>query len=74
MNDPFFDKKHCDKCGNDLKHGRKMCWFTEDVMCMDCSIAQGQYRIDMRKARIDDFQLEGCGYVPEIKKCETTDQ
>lgn len=66
MSDPFFDKKNCDKCSKKLG-SRKQCWFTEDVMCDDCSITQGQYRIDMRRAGMDDLSLEGCGYVPEIK-------
>jgi hypothetical protein len=67
MRDPFFDKTHCDKCGKELV-SRKLCWFTDDVMCGDCSIAQGQYRIEMRKAGMDDLELEACGYIPVIKK------
>ena len=66
MRDTFFDKTCCDKCGNELK-SRKQCWFTSDVMCLDCSIAQGQFRVRMRKAGMDDLKYEGCGYIPKVE-------
>ena len=38
MQDPFFTKKHCDRCGAELTV-RTMSMFNEDVICMVCKAA-----------------------------------
>jgi len=35
--DKFFNQKHCDRCGGDLKNGRIMSMFNTDCICMACS-------------------------------------
>ncbi len=34
--DKFFSQKHCDRCKGNLKGGRIMSMFSEDVLCMTC--------------------------------------
>lgn len=36
MNDKFFMKKICDRCGKDLSGGRIMSMYNEDCICMEC--------------------------------------
>lgn len=36
MNDKFFEKKFCDRCGKDLSGGRIMSMYNEDCICMEC--------------------------------------
>ena len=68
MSDPFFTKEKCDKCCEPITISRKQCWFTEDVMCHKCSDLQGRYRKAMRDAGMCDYEYEGCGYTPIIRK------
>lgn len=36
MNDNFFNKTHCDRCGKSLENGFTMSMYNEDAICMDC--------------------------------------
>lgn len=36
MNDKFFSKRNCDRCGKDLSGGRIMSMYNEDCICMEC--------------------------------------
>ncbi len=36
MNDEFFSKRVCDRCGKDLSGGRIMSMYNEDCICMEC--------------------------------------
>lgn len=57
--DKFFIKKHCDRCGKDLKNGRIMSMFNEDCICIECS----------DKEKIDkDYELARSAELGEIKK------
>lgn len=44
--DGFFSAKTC-RCGKSLDGGRIMCWFTEAVLCMDCSAKQSKFKSEM---------------------------
>jgi len=61
MADKFFVQHRCDRCGGDLRV-RIMSWFTEDILCMDCSAKEKELR-----SRLPDNgrNYEGCGYVPK---------
>lgn len=48
MQDPFFSKKHCDRCGAELTV-RTMSMLNEDVICMRCKEKERQ-RPDYCKA------------------------
>ncbi len=65
MSDPFFTKEKCDRCGKSLQLGRTMSWFTEDCICMECSMDEGILRNKLPNRGRD---LEGCGYVPDPSK------
>ena len=62
MEDEFFNKKNCDRCGNKL-FARTMSWFTDETICMDCSKKE-----DALKQQLPDGgkSFEGCGYFPSI--------
>ena len=38
MNDEFFSKRVCDRCGKDLSGGRIMSMYNEDCICMECKV------------------------------------
>lgn len=42
MNDPFFTKTNCDRCGASLSGGRTMSMFNEDCICMECARKERQ--------------------------------
>ena len=64
--DQFLSKPNCDRCGNKLV-ARIMSWFTEETICMDCSAKEREIKQALRANGIKDA-MEGCGYVPTIKK------
>ncbi len=68
-NDTFFSKANCDRCSNKLV-SRKLSWFTEDVICMDCSIREGHLKKALYARGEDINALEGCGYIPQVEKIE----
>jgi predicted nucleic acid-binding Zn ribbon protein len=70
MNDEFFDKKNCDRCGNILKF-RTMSWFNEETICMTCSEKEQEIKKQLPES---GKNYEGCGYIPEIKKEEVSDE
>ncbi len=59
----MMSKKMCDRCGAPLPI-RIMSWFTEDIICMDCSSQEDEIKDKLRKA--GKSSMEGCGYVPKI--------
>jgi len=63
MNDDFFSKRNCDRCGKELD-ARIMSWFTTETICMDCSDIEKVIKEKLREMGIKDA-MEGCGYVPK---------
>ena len=69
MRDDFFEKKHCDRCGGSLAHGRIMSMFNTDCICMECAEKERK-RPDYRKAldaereavKNGDRNFKGIGY------------
>ena len=66
MNDPFFNKRKCDRCGGEL-HIRTMSWFTEECICSECHDKEAQLKRKLREQGVDTNKLEGCGYIPKVK-------
>ncbi len=62
MDDKFFTQKYCDRC-NAILHSRTMSWFTDETLCMDCSIDESNIK---RKLPDNGKTYEGCGYIPKI--------
>ena len=50
MNDEFFTKTVCDRCGKPLAGGRTMSFFNTDTICMACADAERK-RADYEAAR-----------------------
>lgn len=71
MNDPFFTKRTCDRCPNDLAV-RIMSWFNKDVICMECHDKEEIIKKALRAKGIDDA-MEGCGYIPDPTQELTTE-
>lgn len=65
MPDDFFtrDGTPCDRCSNTLG-AFTMSWFTEDVICMNCSSKEKRLKAYLREAGKDPRDYEGCGYIP----------
>ena len=63
MNDPFFNKETCDRCGKKLTI-RIMSWFNTDCICMECKDKESKLKKRLHKKGIDTQALEGCGYIP----------
>lgn len=64
MSDRFFTKTRCDRCRKPLDNGRTMSWFTEETICIDCSIKEDQIKQNMRIDNINPDIFEGCGSIP----------
>jgi len=62
----FFTTKQCGRCANDLTI-RTMSWFTDETICMDCSIVESHIKSALREAGYPEAK-EACGYVPDISK------
>ena len=63
MKDDFFEKTRCERCRNNLDC-RIQSWFTEEVICMQCSSKEDEIKEQLKKLGFDDH--EGCGYIPNI--------
>jgi hypothetical protein len=63
--DDFFTKTNCDRCGEKLS-SRIQSWFTNDVICLSCHHEEEGIKRRATNSGLGD--LEGCGYVPDIKK------
>ncbi len=64
IRDDFFDKQNCDRCNSPIPV-RIMSWFTNETICIPCSIAEGE----IKRALPDNGRhYEGCGYLPKIEK------
>lgn len=63
--DDFFQRggTPCDRCSKKLG-GFTMSWFTDAVICLDCSKKERQLKMAMREHGLDPRNYEGCGYVP----------
>jgi len=58
--DTFFTQTNCDRCGAPLV-SRIMSWFTDEIICSDCSDKEFQIRKDLPGG---GREYEGCGYIP----------
>ena len=47
--DHFFSAKNCDRCHQSLSNGRIMSMYNEDVLCLDCKVAESK-RSDYKRA------------------------
>jgi len=65
QHEEFFTQKHCDRCGGELT-ARIMSWFTNDTICLDCSVAEDAIKTKMRERGMDPAGYEGCGYIPDV--------
>ena len=69
MQDEFFTKKKCDRCGGSLDGGRTMSRFNTDCLCIGCAEAE-RHRPDYGKAvkaemaeiRRGNYNFKGIGY------------
>ena len=66
MNDPLFTATNCQRCNKTLG-ARIMSWFTEEIICTDCSTKETIIKQHLRSQGISNA-MEGCGYVPTIEK------
>ena len=71
MNDPFFDKTNCDRCGGNLQC-RTMSWFNNDTICMNCSDKEAEIKKALKDQGKDPRSFEGCGHLPNVET--TTDE
>ncbi len=55
MNDKFFNKRVCDRCGKDLSGGRIMSMYNEDCICMECKDKETK-RLDYKEAVKRDME------------------
>lgn len=59
--DKFFTQENCDRCHADLNGPRTMSWFTEQTICLECSIKES----DIKKRLANNGRdYEGCGWIP----------
>jgi predicted nucleic acid-binding Zn ribbon protein len=70
MEDKFFTKNNCDRCGKKLD-ARTMSWFTDETICMTCSDKETEIK---KKLSDGGKNYEGCGYIPEINKREVNNE
>ena len=69
MQDEFFTKKRCDRCGRSLDDGRTMSRFDTSCLCLRCAEAERKHP-DYRKAveaelaeiRKGNYNFMGIGY------------
>ena len=57
----------CERCGGDISV-RAFSWFTLEVICGACWEKENILRRELNAQRKDLSALEGCGYVPKLKK------
>lgn len=69
MNDPFFQRTHCSRCGNTLSNGRIMSMYNMDVICLACKKAETNredytlaVEADHEQIRKGNYNYEGIGY------------
>jgi len=63
--DNFFRVKDCQRCNKELL-SRTMSWFTDEVICLDCSEKEDELKKKLKAKGSDLRALEGCGYIPEV--------
>lgn len=59
-------RENCDRCGKPTESVTTMSWFTEEIICMICSDNESTVKGELRKQ--GQSTMEGCGYVPVIRK------
>jgi len=64
--DGFFSKSICDRCGNELKGGRTMSWFTTECICMGCADKEQAIKNKLTMMGYNTSDYEGCGHVPRV--------
>jgi hypothetical protein len=69
MQDEFFTKKKCDRCGGSLDGGRTMSRFNTDCLCMRCAEAEKNHpdydkavEAEIAEIRKGNFNFKGIGY------------
>jgi hypothetical protein len=69
MQDEFFTKKKCDRCGGSLDGGRTMSRFNTDCLCMRCAEAEKNHpdydkavEAEIAEIRRGNFNFKGIGY------------
>ena len=69
MQDEFFMKKKCDRCGGSLDGGRTMSRFNTDCLCMRCAEAEKNHpdydkavEAEIAEIRKGNFNFKGIGY------------
>jgi hypothetical protein len=66
MNDPFFTKKVCDRCPEDLSI-RRQSWFNDDVLCLKCSNKEDDIKKKLTQQGKNTKDFEGCGFIPNVE-------
>ena len=64
------NRTNCERCGSPTHGMTIMSWFTEEVICMDCSHKEDTIKKELRLQGKSDH--EGCGYIPKVEKLEKT--
>jgi hypothetical protein len=62
--DGFYLKRNCDRCHGPFDLARIMSWFTQEVICMECSDKESVIKKKIVKAGQSTTDYEGCGYIP----------
>lgn len=69
MNNDFFEKTICDRCGGSLKDGRMMSMFNTDCLCMNCIDNERklpEYKVaceaDHAEIHRGNYNFKGIGY------------
>ena len=69
MQDEFFTKKRCDRCGRSLDDGRTMSRFDTSCLCLRCAEAERQHpdyrkavEAEMAEIRKGNYNFKGIGY------------
>ena len=69
MQDEFFTKKKCDRCGGSLDGGRTMSRFNTDCLCMRCAEAEKSHpdygkavEAELAEIRRGNYNFKGIGY------------
>ena len=63
MQDEFFTKTVCDRCGHELSI-RKQSWWNNDTICLTCS--EEEMNIKNKLGANQAHELEGCGKIPTM--------
>lgn len=62
MNDRFFTRTQCSRCGGDLKSGRIMSMFNTQCICMKCAEKEKQDKEYKKAVEADHEQIRQGNY------------